>query len=61
MLDRDFGVPLGGQRCRETAQDSGVFVREWTKAVISLDTNTNAANIIMKEASSDRVSHTVQV
>jgi hypothetical protein len=46
MLDRDFGVPQDGQRCKETAD--GVFSREWTKARVSLDTSTNKATITMK-------------
>ena len=46
MLDSDFGVPQDGQRCKET--ETGVFNREYTKASIQLDTNTNKATITMK-------------
>ena len=45
MIDTDFGVPTDTV-CRETAP--GVFSREWTKATVSLDTNTNKAKITMK-------------
>ena len=45
MLDEDFGVPTDAF-CREVAP--GVFSREWTKASVSLDTNTNEATISMK-------------
>ena len=49
MLDWDFGVPLGGQRCKETVPNvSGIFTREWSNAVVTLDTNTNKAIIKMK-------------
>ena len=45
MLDNDFGVPIDSV-CRETVP--GVFAREWTKANVVLDTNTNKARITMK-------------
>lgn len=45
MLDKDFGVPMD-TFCRETAP--GVFSREWTKAIVRLDTNTNQATIKLK-------------
>ena len=51
MLDNDFGEPLGGARCKETSEGSGIFSREWTNAHVSLDTNTNKATITMKPAS----------
>lgn len=47
MLDVDFGVPVDA-RCSEATPGTGVFIREWTKATISLDTNTNTAVIKMK-------------
>ena len=54
MLDNDFGEPLGGARCKETAEGSGIFHREWTNAHVSLDTNTNEATITMKPAGQAR-------
>lgn len=38
LLDSDFGAPLG--LCKETAPNSNIFVREWTKVNVSLDCNT---------------------
>ena len=37
-LDTDYGKPLG--LCSETAPNSGVFVREWSKANVSMDCST---------------------
>ena len=48
MLDSDFGEPVDGQRCAETSEGSGVFAREYTKAGVQSDTNTNTATITMK-------------
>lgn len=45
MLDADFGVPED-KTCKEV--DGGVFTREWSRATVSLDTNTNTATIKMK-------------
>ena len=45
MLDADFGVPED-KACKEV--DGGVFTREWSRATVSLDTNTNTATIKMK-------------
>ena len=42
--DRDYGEPLG--RCSETIP--GVFTREWSKAIVTMDCNTFVANITMK-------------
>eukprot|EP01052_Picozoa_sp_SAG31_P002371 SAG31_NODE_83_length_27039_cov_14.035746_27_plen_182_part_00 len=50
MLDKDFGVPTD-TFCRETKR--GVFAREWTKATVVLDTNTNKATIAMKSDDDD--------
>ena len=36
LLDADYGTPLG--ICKETK--AGLFVREWTKATVSMDCNT---------------------
>merc|ERR1712039_436770 len=52
LLDSDFGVPVDGQRCMETSEGSGVFVRNWTKATVMLDTNTNKATITIKQSES---------
>ena len=35
-------------RCEETSAGSGVFTRRWTKATVTLDTNTNKATIVIK-------------
>jgi hypothetical protein len=44
-LDVDYGTPVDA-RCSETTP--GIFKREWTKAVVRLDTNTNTAHFAMK-------------
>ena len=43
---QDFGEPT--EVCKETAANSGVFTREWTKASISMDCNTWTPTIKMK-------------
>lgn len=49
LLDRDYGVPI--EACSETSPgESQVFVREWSKARISLDCNSFEASITMKHA-----------
>ena len=45
-LNVDYGVPTG--LCAETASDSGVFVREWTKSTVSVDCNKYTSDIKMK-------------
>ena len=48
MLDADFGVPMDAV-CKEVGgAGSGVFTRAWTKATVTLDTNSNTATITMK-------------
>jgi hypothetical protein len=42
----DYGVPNG--LCKETAPNSGVFTRDWTKATVSLDCNTWTPTIKLK-------------
>lgn len=37
-LKRDYGVPLG--TCQETAANSGVFVRKYSKALVEMDCNS---------------------
>ena len=46
LLNTDFGEPL--DRAKETSPNSGVFVREWSKATIQMDCNTYTPKIIMK-------------
>lgn len=45
-LNWDFGTPM--ELCHETANGTGVFVREWTKATISMDCNVWEPNITLK-------------
>jgi hypothetical protein len=45
-INFDYGVPT--ELCHETAPNSGVFTRDWTKATISLDCNTWTPTITMK-------------
>ena len=46
QLGWDYGEPMG--LCHETAPNSGVFTREWTKATVGMDCNTWAPTIKMK-------------
>jgi hypothetical protein len=46
QINWDYGEPVG--LCKETAPNSGVFEREWTKAKISMDCNTWTPTITMK-------------
>ena len=46
LFDADYGTPT--ELCHETAPNSGVFTRDWTKATISLDCNTWTPTITMK-------------
>ena len=48
-LNADYGVPIDGL-CSETAVNSGIFVREWSKASVRLDCGTYEATITMKNA-----------
>ena len=45
-LEADYGEPRGV--CRETARGSGVFVREWSKAEVTLDCNHWNATIVRR-------------
>lgn len=45
-INYDYGTPT--ELCHETAPNSGVFTRDWTKATISLDCNTWTPTITMK-------------
>jgi len=44
--DHDYGEPLG--LCQETAPNSGIFTRAWSKADVRMDCGTFVANITLK-------------
>lgn len=46
QLNWDYGTPVG--LCTETAPNSGVFTREWTKASVKMDCNTWQPTITLK-------------
>ena len=46
QFNADYGEPLG--LATETAHDSGIFVREWTKATVQMDCNTYMPKITFK-------------
>ena len=43
----DYGEPLG--LAKETAPDSGVFVREWSKCTVQMDCNSYTPKITFKK------------
>jgi len=45
-INADYGEPVG--LCQETAEGSGVFTREWTKASFEMDCNAWKPTITMK-------------
>ena len=45
-LNMDYGEPTG--LCTETAKNSGVFVRDWTKSKVQMDCNTYTPTITWK-------------
>lgn len=45
-MDTDYGVPLS--HCTETAPNSGVFTREWSKATATIDCNQWKGTVTMK-------------
>ena len=47
-LGLDYGEPVD-KICKETAPNSGVFTREWTKASVQMDCATWTPTITMKE------------
>ena len=49
-FDVDYGVPVGGQLCKETGPGSGVFEREYTKAHVQHDCASGKSTITMKGA-----------
>eukprot|EP00037_Helgoeca_nana_P010376 m.91137 g.91137 ORF g.91137 m.91137 type:complete len:430 (-) comp20166_c0_seq1:237-1526(-) len=46
-LDADYGEPTD-KICKETAPNSGIFTREWSKASVKMDCNTWTPTITMK-------------
>lgn len=46
QFNADYGEPLG--LAKETGPDSGIFVREWSKATIKMDCNSYTPTITMK-------------
>lgn len=46
QLNWDYGEPT--ELCQETAPNSGVFTRDWTKATVQLDCNTWTPTITLK-------------
>ena len=46
-MDKDYGEPMS--HCTETAANSGVFTREWTKATSTIDCNQWKGTVVMKE------------
>jgi hypothetical protein len=46
-LDIDYGVPLESH-CKETAPNSGIFSREWSKVHVELNCNTWVATLNAK-------------
>lgn len=47
QVEVDYGVPVDA-RCSETAPNSGIFVREWTKAHVEMNCNDYTAKLDMK-------------
>jgi len=50
------GVSLGeplDEICKETAEGSGMFVREWSKATIKMDCNTWTPSFAFKPDASE--------
>ena len=46
QINWDYDTPLG--ICKETAPNSGVFTREWSKASIKMNCNTWTPTITLK-------------
>ena len=46
QINWDYGEPAG--LCKETAENSSVFEREWTKAKVTMDCNTWTPTITLK-------------
>eukprot|EP00039_Didymoeca_costata_P016527 m.298166 g.298166 ORF g.298166 m.298166 type:complete len:68 (+) comp16407_c0_seq37:517-720(+) len=45
-LNKDYGVPSG--LCKETAPNSGIFVRDFSKATVQMDCGKWEGTITMK-------------
>ena len=43
-VDVDYGTPIDAT-CAETAPNSGIFTREWSKAIVKMDCNTWSATL----------------
>ena len=46
-VDADYGVPVDAT-CKETAEGTGVFTREWSKATATMNCNTYTGTIKIK-------------
>ena len=53
FLDDDYGVPVSGT-CVETGIGSGVFVRNYSKADVTMDCNTFTPSIVMKSGAAPK-------
>eukprot|EP01052_Picozoa_sp_SAG31_P039828 SAG31_NODE_5609_length_2424_cov_2.263656_2_plen_130_part_00 len=49
LFDADYGVPVD-ESCRETEPNSSVFVREWSRANVSMDCRSWTPSIQWKTA-----------
>ena len=47
-FNQDYGEPVGGQLCKESAPNSEIFTREFTKSTVSLDCKAWKGSIKMK-------------
>ena len=45
-MEVDYGEPVDAV-CRETAPDSGIFVRQWSHAHVQMDCNVYKGTITM--------------
>ena len=48
----DYGEPVGGEPCYETAEGSGVFEREWTAAKVHWDCAAGHGKIMTQKEDS---------
>jgi hypothetical protein len=47
QFNADYGEPIG--LATETSKDSGIFVREWSKATVQMDCNSYTPKITFKK------------
>ena len=47
-LNVDYGEPTAGGLCKESAPNSGIFEREWTKATVKMDCGSYTGSVTMK-------------